>query len=85
MVLFFRQLFFAKAALVQAAGLGARQIRGQHRVNIKVGKSLLRQQNFAAGALLHPQQKFAVAAQLPFVQQVAGGWAGEASAPKKGL
>ena len=27
----------------------------------------------AAGALLHPQQKFAVAAQLPFVQQVAGG------------
>ena len=73
MVLFFRQLFFAKAALVQAAGLGARQIRSQHRVNIKVRKSLLRQQNFAAGALLHPQQKFAVAAQLPFVQQVAGG------------
>ena len=73
MVLLLRQLFPAQAALVQAAGLGTSQIGRQHRVDVEVGKSLLRQQNFAAGALLHPQQKFAVAAQLPFVQQVAGG------------
>ena len=65
--------FPAQAALVQAAGLGTRQIGRQHRVNVEVGKSLLRQQNAAAGALLHPQQNFAVAAQLGFVQQVAGG------------
>ena len=41
MVLFFRQFLFAKAALVQAAGLGARQIGGQQRVHVKVGKRLL--------------------------------------------
>ena len=53
MVLLVRQLLPAQAALVQAAGLGACQIRGQHWVHVKVGKGLLRQQNFAAGALLH--------------------------------
>ena len=72
MVFLFRQLFPAKAALVQTAGFGACQIGRQHRVEIKVGKGFLRQQNFAAGALLHPQQNFAVAAQLCFVQQIAG-------------
>ena len=72
MVLLVRQLLPAQAALVQAAGLGARQIGCQHRVHIKVGKGLLRQQNFAPGALLHPQQDLAVAAQLRFVQQIAG-------------
>ena len=70
MVLFFRQLFFAKAALVQAAGLGARQIRSQHRVNIKVGKSFLRQQNFAACALTHAAENFKVPAQSGLVDQV---------------
>ena len=72
MVLLFRQLLPAKAALVQAAGFGACQIGRQHRVEIKVGKGFLRQQDAAAGALLHPQQNFAVAAQLCFVQQIAG-------------
>ena len=64
MVLLLRQLFPAQAALVQAAGLGTRQIGCQHRVDIEVGKSLLRQQDAAASALLHTQQNFAVAAQL---------------------
>ena len=73
MVLLLRQLFPAQAALVQAAGLGTGQIGRQHRVDIEVGKSLLRQQNAAAGALLHPQQDLTVAAQLGFVQQIAGG------------
>ena len=75
-VLLVRQSFFAQAALVQAAGFGACQIGGQHGVAVKIGKSLLRQQNFAAGALLHAQQDLAVAAQLRLVQKIAGGGQG---------
>ena len=45
MVLLLRQLLPAQAALVQAAGLGACQIGGQHRVEVVVGKGLLGQQN----------------------------------------
>ena len=90
MVLLLRQLFPAQTALVQAAGLGTGQIGCQHRVDVKVGKSLLRQQNAAAGALLHTQQNFAVAAQLGFVQQIAGGGQavqlllGQVCQPRKG-
>ena len=73
MVLFFRQLLPAQAALVQAAGLGACQIRGQHRVHIKVGKGLLGQQSPASGALLQLQHDLTIPAQLGLVQQVAGG------------
>ena len=73
MVLLVGQRFPAEAALIEAAGLGARQIRCQQGVEVKVRERLLCQQDLAAGALLHLQQKFAVAAQLPFVQQVAGG------------
>ena len=76
MILFLRQFFSAQTALVQAAGLGARKVRGQHRVDVKVGERLLRQQNLAAGALLHAKQNLTIAAQLPFVQQVAGGGQG---------
>ena len=90
MVLLLRQLFPAQTALVQAAGLGTGQIGCQHRVDIKVGKSLLRQQDAAASALLHTQQNFAVAAQLGFVQQIAGGGQavqlllGQVCQPRKG-
>ena len=90
MVLLLRQLFPAQAALVQAAGLGTCQIGCQHRVDVKVGKSLLRQQDAAAGALLHTQQDLAVAAQLGFVQQIAGGGQavqlrlGQVCQPRKG-
>ena len=73
MVLLFRQLLPAQAALVQAAGLGACQIRGQHRVHIKVGKGLLGQQSPASGALLQLQHDLTIPAQLGLVQQVAGG------------
>ena len=73
MVLLLRQLLPAQAALVQAAGLGACQVGGQHRVHIKVGKGLLGQQGPAPGALLQLQHDLPVAAQLRFVQQVAGG------------
>ena len=76
MIFLVRQLFLAEAALVQAAGLGAREVRGQQRVEVEVRERLLRQQDLAAGALLHPQQDLAVAAQLAFVQQVAGGGQG---------
>ena len=90
MVFLLRQLLPAQAALVQAAGLGARQIRSQHRVNIKVGKGLLGQQDLAACPLLHAQQDLAVAAQPGFIQQVAGGGQcsqcslGEVRQPRKG-
>ena len=73
MVLLFRQLLPAQAALVQAAGLGACQVGGQHRVHIKVGKGLLGQQSPASGALLQLQHDLTVPAQLGLVQQVAGG------------
>ena len=73
MVFLFRQLFPAQAALVQAAGLGACQVGGQHRVHIKVGKGLLGQQGPASGALLQLQHDLTVPAQLGLVQQVAGG------------
>ena len=73
MVLLFRQLLPAQAALVQAAGLGACQVGGQHRVHIKVGKGLLGQQGPASGALLQLQHDLPIPAQLGLVQQVAGG------------
>ena len=73
MVLLFRQLLPAQAALVQAAGLGACQVGGQYRVHIKVGKGLLGQQGPAPGALLQLQHDMPIAAQLGLVQQVAGG------------
>ena len=72
MVFFFRKLLFAQAALVQAAGLRARQIGGQDGVAAKVGKSFLRQQNLASRPLLDAPQNFAVAAEPGLIQQVAG-------------
>ena len=73
MVFLFRQLLPAQAALVQAAGLGACQVGGQHRVHIKVGKGLLGQQSPASGALLQLQHDLTVPTQLGLVQQIAGG------------
>ena len=90
MVLLLRQLLPAQAALVQAAGLGARQIGGQHRVEVVVGKGLLGQQDLAACPLLHAQQDLAVAAQPGLIQQIAGGGQGsqcslrEVRQPRKG-
>ena len=69
-------LLLDQPGLIEAAGLGARQIRRQQGIEVEVRERLLRQQDLAAGALLHPQQKFTVAAQLGFVQQIAGGGQG---------
>ena len=76
MDLFSGHFLCAQAGLIQAAGLGARQVPGEQGIAVIVGERLLGQQNPASGALCHPGQKFAVAAQRPFVQQIAGGGQG---------
>ena len=76
MVFFFRKLLFAQAALVQAAGFGARQIGGQNGVAAEIGERFLCQQNLASRPLLDAQQNFAVAAEPGLIQQVAGGGQG---------
>ena len=76
MVFFFRKLLFAQAALVQAAGFGARQIGGQNGVAAEIGERFLCQQNLASRPLLDVQQNFAVAAEPGLIQQVAGGGQG---------
>ena len=65
-------LLASHLAGTEASGL----YESQQRVEVEVRERLLRQQDLAAGALLHPQQDLAVAAQLAFVQQVAGGGQG---------
>ena len=65
-------LLGAKAGFVQTAGLGAGKVRRQQRIQVVVAERLLRQQNFAARALRQCAQQFGIAAQRPFVQQVAG-------------
>ena len=82
-VLLLGQLFPAQTALVEAAGLSACQIGCEKRVEVEVGESLLRQQDLAARPLLDPQQNFAVAAQLGFVQQIAGGGQAKRAAPSE--
>ena len=90
MVFFFRKLLFAQAALVQAAGFGARQIGGQNGVAAEIGERFLCQQNLASRPLLDAQQNFAVAAEPGLIQQVAGGGQGsqcslrEVRQPRKG-
>ena len=65
--------FPAQPGLVQPAGLGARQVRGQDGVQVVVGEGLLGQENFRAGALRHAGKDFPVAFKLRLVQHVAGG------------
>ena len=69
-MVFFAQLLVGQAGLVQAAGGGAGQVFGHQRVDLKHRKSLLRQQDVAAGALFHPVENFQVAGQRGFVHQV---------------
>ena len=75
-VLLLGQLLPAQTALVEAAGLRARQIGREEGVEVEVGEGLLGQQHLAARPLLDAQQDLAVAAQLGLVQQVAGGGQG---------
>ena len=65
-------LFGTQPCFKQAAGLGARQVRRQQRIQVIVAERLLRQQHPAAGALCQPAQNFRVAAQRIFIQQIAG-------------
>ena len=80
MVLLLRQLFPAKAALVQAAGLGARQIGCQHRVEIEVGKGLLRQQDAGSRCAAAPPAEFRRCGAAGLRPADSRGWAEQASA-----
>ena len=62
----------AEPRLIQAAGLGAREVRRQQRVQIVVAERLLRQQHLAPGTMGQPAQNLRVAGQGSFIQQVAG-------------
>ena len=68
----FRHLLPPKAGFIEAAGLGARQIRRQHRVQVIVGKGLLRQEDFCTRALGNSRQNFTVAPQLGLIQHITG-------------
>ena len=66
-------LLLAQPGLIEAAGLGARQVPGQEGVEIVVGKSLLGQQHPAASTLRQSGEHFSVFPQPLLVDDVGRG------------
>ena len=66
-------LLLAQPGLIEAAGLGARQVSGQEGVEIVVGESLLGQQHPAASTLRQSGEHFSVFPQPLLVDDVGRG------------